>query len=369
MKPKILFVNHSSGLSGAPISCFNIMTHIKDDFIPLFATKEEGPLILKLKERGIKTYIVNPKFLYGLPCIIKFIKIINDNKINLIHLNSLTNICKYAGIAGYIMKVPIIWVVREDPMVKRSQKLKFWLKKIASKIIFVDHDTRLKLLGNEAQKKVEVIPNGIDVNYFKPEKSDFLNNLLKIDHNYTLIGFIGTIIERKGVKYLTEAFRDIKTTNNAVKLIIIGTYKEKYISYFKEIKKMVYDYSLENDIHFTGSIENVKDAINSLDIIVLPSLDERCSRTLLECIACAKPIIATNVGGNPEIIKDGFNGILIEPKNFKQIAHALNILITNKNMRNELGSYGRKLAENNFDLKININKMRNIYRQFSKNKN
>ena len=56
MEPKILFVNHSSGLSGAPISCFNIMTHIKDDFIPLFATKEEGPLILKLKERGIKTY-------------------------------------------------------------------------------------------------------------------------------------------------------------------------------------------------------------------------------------------------------------------------------------------------------------------------
>jgi len=142
---------------------------------------------------------------------------------------------------------------------------------------------------------------------------------------------------------------------------LIGDYQEKQKEYFQEIKKMVRDFGIENDVYFTGVITNIKDAINSLDIVVLPSLDERCSRTLLESIACAKPIVTTNVGGNPEIIKDGFNGILVEPKNANQLADALIQLIDNEELRDRFGTNGRILAENNFDINENIKRIKKIY--------
>ena len=361
---KILFVNHSSTLTGAPISCYNIITHLDSNLSPFYASKKDGPIITMLNERGIKTFIVNTKTHINILCIIKFLKIIKENKIELLHLNSLTNICKYAGIAGYIAHIPIIWFVREDPLANKSKKLKYWLNRLSSKIIFVDNDTKLKLLGNRIHKKVEVIPNGVDLAYYKPEKSNFLFNVFNISQNNLLIGYIGSIVKRKGVNYLIEAFGEIKPFYNSVKLIIIGTYLTKYKDYYNHIKEMIRKYNLEKDIYFTGAIKNVKDAMNCLDIIVLPSLDERCSRTLLECMACAKPIIATNVGGNPEIIKDGFNGILIEAENSKQIAEALKKLIENQNLRISLGTNGRLIAEKNFNIKTNMEKIKTIYQQF-----
>jgi len=186
-------------------------------------------------------------------------KIIKEHSIDVLHLNSLTNICKYAGIAGYLAGIPIIWFVREDPLAKKSQRLAFWLKTLSAKIVFVDNNTRLTLLGDKTHNKVEVIPNGVDLTYYKPEKSDFLFNLFGIDQNCILIGYIGSIVERKGVKYLIEAFKDIKDLYNNVKLIIIGTYITKYKDYYNHIKELVSKYNLDKHIYFTGAIKNVKE--------------------------------------------------------------------------------------------------------------
>ncbi len=359
---KILFVNHSVSLTGAPISCFHIMTRLGNGFSPVFATKENGPLIDLLKESRIRYYFIQDKGFLGLRYILEFIKIIKSERVDILHLNTLTPFCKYAGIAGYLLRIPIVWVVRENPMISRSRKLRFWLKKLSNKIVFVDHDTRNKLLPDFPNTRV--IYNGVDLEVFKPSKNDFLFNKLSIDFNSRLIGYIGSITERKGLEYLIKAMTLIKKNYNNIKLILIGGYKKDEYEYYLKIKRLIEKLSLKGEVFFTEIISNmvtIRDAINSLHIVVLPSLEERCSRTLLESLACGKAVVATRVGGTPEIIDDEINGILVDPMNERQLSEAILKLLLNEELRDKIGKNARIKAERFFDINENVKEMRELY--------
>lgn len=361
---KILFVNHTASLTGAPISCINIIANLENDFIPVFASSENGPIVEELNKLGIKSYIVAEKGILGFRYIARFLNIIKSEKIDLIHLNTLTPFCKYAGIAGFLKRIPIVWAVRENPLISRSRRLRFWLKRLSSKIIFVDKDTKEKLLDKEMSDKADVIYNGVALDRFKPFKSDFLFKTLNINPDEKLAGYIGLITKRKGIEYLIKAIPLIKKTyNEKFKVIIIGWHKSGDEAYFLEIKGLIKELSLEKDIYFTGMLSDVRDALNSLDIVVLPSLEERCSRTLLESLACAKPVAATNVGGTPEIIDNNINGILVEPENEKELADAVSRLLSDDGLRQKMGMNGRIKAEKLFDIKGNMQKIKNIYLQ------
>ncbi len=356
----ILFVNHSSSLTGATISCYELMMRLGNDFSSIFVTREYGPIIENLSKSGIDSYIIGEKGVLGFYYIWSFLKIIKKHNIKLIHLNTLTPFCKYAAIAGYLQRIPIVWVVRENPLISRSRRLRFWLTALASKIIFVDRDTQEKLIPNE-RNNVEIIYNGVDINLFKPAQSNFLFNRFNLESNKQLIGYMGLITRRKGIEYLIKALHLVKEKTDAIKLIIIGEYKQNDITYFAEIKRLIKDLSLENDVYFTGLLTDVRDAINSLDLVILPSLEERCSRTLLESLACGKAVIATKVGGNPEIVEDGANGLLVEPENEKQIAQAIIKLLGDHKLRHQMGENGRRKAENKFNMDIHIQKMKKVF--------
>jgi glycosyltransferase involved in cell wall biosynthesis len=268
------------------------MTNIGADISSVFVSKEDGPLISRLNDSGIRSYIVPRKGFQGMKYITDIVRIIRDEKIDLVHLNTLTPFCKYAGIAAKLTGLPIVWFVRENPLISRSRRLRFWLKLLSSRIIFVDNDTRGKLLGYGNPRKVNVVYNGIDLKAFKPYKSDYLFDRLDMVTDKKLVGYIGLLTNRKGLIYLLNAFRQVKEKYEKCALVIIGGHKrgdEQYVSELKERSKGM-------DIHYIGPLLDVRDALNNLDIIVLPSLEERCSRTLLEALSCEKPVVATAVG-------------------------------------------------------------------------
>jgi len=363
---KILFVNHASNLTGASISCLTLITGLGKEYEPVFATREEGPLVGRLKESGIKSYVLKDRGFLGITYMMMFLKIVRDEKIDLIHLNTLTPFCKYAGIAGFLKNIPIVWFVRENPLISRSRRLRFWLKRLAAKIIFVDQDTKEQLLGNDPTDRVEVVYNGVDTERFKPFESEFFLKKFSLQGDILLIGYIGQITERKGVAYLIQALPLIRRKTANFKLLLIGGHKAEDEAYVSMIKEMIRGLSLENHVCFTGVVEDVSSAINNLDIIVLPSLEERCSRVLIESLACGKPAIATRVGGTPEIIADGVNGFLVNPKDPEGIAEAALKLLEDRGLRMMMGKEGRTKAEKVFDLSKNLNTMRDIYRKIYK---
>lgn len=356
-------MNHTSGLTGAVISCFNLATRLGEDFEAVFVTREEGPIIERFRESGIKSHIVSEKGFLGLKYIRTFLDILKSEQVDLIHLNTLTPFCKYAGIAGSLKGIPVVWFVRENPLISRSRRLRPWLKRIATKIVFVDKETRRQLLGDTMAHNVKVVYNGVDLEHFKPRSSDFLHQKLDIDKDVRLIGHIALITQRKGLHYLIQALPIIKKRYDRFKLVIVGGYQTTERAYYDTILEQIRALSLENDVHFTGVLSEMSWAINSLDIVVLPSLEERCSRTLLESIACGKPVVATRVGGSPELVEDGKSGFLVDPESPDQIAKAVLKLLEDEGLSQEMGRKGRQKAREVFDIRDNTKNIREIYQE------
>ncbi len=257
-------------------------------------------------------------------------KLIKQNKYDLVH----AFFALPSGLIAMNTGLPYIVSVRGsdvpgfNPRLKpfyRTQQLMF--KQVCSKAKKVIANSEgLKQLTNKSWKKnVEVIPNGINTDEFKPIK----NKSKKI----TLIT-VARLIPRKGLNYLIKALQNINAD-----LIIVGEGPEK-----DNLKQLARKYKVHDKVKFLGYVKHNKlpELYGKSDIFVLPSLFEGMSNTVLEAMACGLPIITTDTGGTNELIKD--NGIIIEKKSSLEILNAANKLISDKKKLAKYGTTSRKIA-------------------------
>jgi glycosyltransferase involved in cell wall biosynthesis len=117
-----------------------------------------------------------------------------------------------------------------------------------------------------------------------------------------------------------------------------------------------------------GKKENIVNFLRSSDIFILPSLAEGLSNALLEAMACGLPVVATNIGGTNEVIKNGVNGILVEPKNSEQLAQAILSLMKNQKYAYRLGINARKTITEKYSLDLLSEKYVHLYCKLLKEK-
>jgi glycosyltransferase involved in cell wall biosynthesis len=200
---------------------------------------------------------------------------------------------------------------------------------------------------------IRYLPNSVDTCLFHPSK----------DKEENLVLFVARITFGKGLHVLLESLKDIKTR---ISLVIIGPPDYDY-AYFQEMQKRIY-FENKKGFHTVTYIgEQKEDSIakwcQKASILVLPSFKEASSIASLEALSCATPVIATNVGGIPEIVRNGENGILIPPNNVTQLVHAIQFLLDNKDKRVSLGLRGRQLVEQNFSYSVTVKRLVRIYEE------
>jgi glycosyltransferase involved in cell wall biosynthesis len=183
------------------------------------------------------------------------------------------------------------------------------------------------IISNITRSKIFIIPNGIDLSY--------IQNINSYERKEDpTVFFLGYLTKGKGVDDLIRAIPLAKKQVINLKLFIggIGPYMDK-------LKKMVMNLNLSDEVIFLGLLnEKEKFAfMKSMDIFVLPSYWESFPFVLLEAMACGKPIITTNVGGNPFAVIDDVNGLLIQPGNWEQLAQKLIYLFQNKKLIKRMG--------------------------------
>jgi len=168
--------------------------------------------------------------------------------------------------------------------------------------------------------KVFQVPNAIDISSLSPDE----------DRRYQKqIIFAGRLSKEKGIKTLIEICKNLP---NDLHVIIIGAGPE-----VENIKKIE---SVQNNIHYLGSKNHQQtiSLINGSDVLIQPSISEGISTTILESMACKTAIIASNVGGNLELIKDQESGILVEPTNHNMFCEKITELMLDKSLRNKLST-------------------------------
>lgn len=194
-------------------------------------------------------------------------------------------------------------------------------------------------------RKVIVIPNGIDLESFGKTECEDASACLKEygleENNYIL--FVGRLSVLKGAQYAIKAFKSMSLDHSNLKMVIVG--KGDFESSLRDLARGT------KSIVFAGHVSSLKIKKtlyeNSL-FVVVPSLYEALPMVVLEAMACGKAVIASDVGGIPMLISHGINGLLIHPGDSKSLEGAFRMLYNDENLRNRMGSLGRKILVEEF---------------------
>jgi glycogen(starch) synthase len=212
---------------------------------------------------------------------------------------------------------------------------------------------------NEA--KVRVVPNGVDPEKFKPlPNRETARKQYGLDDGESCVLFVGSLIPRKGLLFLIEAARKIIKENNRTKFLIVGEGPLR-----NQLQSTLNSLNLTGNFKFFGSVKDdlLPTVYNCADVFVLPSIQEGQGIVLLEAEASAVPVVAFNVGGINEAIRNGETGLLATRGKSNELADAIMRLLSDKALREKMGANGRKLVADNFAWDVCAQKMLHIYRE------
>ncbi|MCE5213366.1 MAG: glycosyltransferase family 4 protein [Methanobacterium sp.] len=238
-----------------------------------------------------------------------------------------------------------------------SMGLKYVLKS-ADKIVITQPnylESSAHLTGY--QEKIEVIPNGVDLDKFQPGK-------VSNDNDNRIIFFLSVLDEfhkYKGLDYLFNALKIVKNRLPDVKLIVGG--KGVLLSHYQEVAASL---GIKDNVLFTGFIpdEEISNYYSNANVFILPSissLQEGFGIVALEALACQTPVITTEIVGVAEDLKRIGGGIVIPPKDVEKLADAIINIMEDENLQKKMGKRGRKLVEEKYTWKIVASDMEKLY--------
>lgn len=207
------------------------------------------------------------------------------------------------------------------------------------------------LLNN---KKIVRIPNGIDIKFFRRIDKIEARKKLGINSNKKAILFSAHVAfnnHRKGTEFLKKVLNKFSQKDDYI-FIVIGIDSEKWRG---EIPLEVFD------LPFTTDEEKILLANMSADVVVVPSNVENLPNTILEAFACSKPVVAYNVGGISDVVKDEETGLLSAIDEVEMFYTAIKRILDSNSLKNKLGGNARKLIENEYSIEAEINKYLELY--------
>jgi glycosyltransferase involved in cell wall biosynthesis len=351
MKSKVLFILHlAPPVHGASMvgSYIQGSTLIKETFETFFINLSTANSLFDIGKTSFKKLVSILKLYFQI--IVYLVK----HKVDLCYLT-----INSFGVAWFkelfivaILKffmVPIVYHYHNKGV--RENANSFW-KKWLYKFQFSQTKTILlsSLLAEDisqfvAKKDIFICPNGI------PNSSNLIHENKPV--SLCQILFLSNLIESKGVYVLLDACKVLKDKNIPFRCIYVGGEGDVTVVQFEnKVKQM----GLQNDVYYQGKKYGIEKeiAFQDADIFAFPTFYhiETFGLVNLEAMKNSLPIISTNEGAIPEIVIDGINGYLVQQRNVEMLAEKLEILISNPELRNEMGQAGRKLYEEKFTLEI-----------------
>jgi len=223
---------------------------------------------------------------------------------------------------------------------------------LADKIVAINRSEVKRLISywRIPSEKVVYIPNGVDTTLFRP-----LNSVGKSDN---VILYVGNIVKDKGIDVLWKAYFRCKKRLKDLKLIIVGEGPLR-----RNLEKIVKLMGLSNSIKFLGRVahEELVKIYNVASVMVLPSRKEGLPLVLLEAMACETPVITTATEGAMDIVSHGIDGYLVPIGNVDKLADAIYTIISNPELREQMGKNARKKVERKFSWDIVKRLLKKVY--------
>ena len=314
--------------------------------------------------------VTNMNFPEGrnLGLLLKMIKYFKKERPGIVHTHNFYSEV-YGILSAKLAGVPVI-IHGTHGMRQIDKKNKIYATKFLS--LFTDEfltvsETLKKELIREtgiSQRKVKSILNGVDIDKFQKQIDiNKKKETLGIKTNMKVVGTIGRLVPVKNYKFLITAFSLLKKTFSDVTLLFIGDGPLR-----KSLQSTVNSQNLEKNVIFAGERNDVAAMLRIMDVFVLPSLSEGMSNTILEAMASGLPVVASNIGNNSKLIKDGETGVLVSINEPNQLSNAISGILSNPIKSITMGEAGYAYAKNCFSIEQMVNNYEKVYEYWVKRK-
>jgi glycosyltransferase involved in cell wall biosynthesis len=371
---KVLFLLNRYYDDGPGILIHSLVKQLKNYSIVeshTAALTSTGPLEAAFQEIDVPTRVIGMRGAYDLKRFLSLVRLLRREKFDIIHTN-LIRADIIGRLAGRCARVPIIlttehgihtWLVKGKMVEWIVRRLYRYTARFTDRIITVsDYVKERLILSGIPASKCQRIYNGVDINRYVPissdEKKDFRKYLADFEFE-NLIGIVANMVELKGHIFFIQAIPLILQRHPDSLFVFVGR-GPLQSSLEEDVKKL----GLSQRVRFLGKLLAVTPKlIASLDVLVQPSLTESFGLVVAEAMATGVPVVASRVGGVPEIVEDGVTGFLVEPQNPGELAAQVNYLLTNKLEAREFGEAGRKRVVSNFSIEYTAEEYYQLYRR------
>jgi len=314
-----------------------------------------GELENQANSKGIEVVLVKKRPGLDMTLLFRLARIMREKRIDLVHTHNMSPLL-YGTLAAKIAGIPAVINTRHGR--EKYQRSPF-IWNMNNAIVAISEDARHQMLRwNRFDKnKTRVIYNGIDVDKysFKGRGNEFKKSL-NLDSSTRLIASVARLSPEKDQFTLLNAFSRVLMRNCRTKMVIIGDGALR-----KELELYAEKLGLSKDVFFLGFRQDIPEILSGIDLFAVSSLMEGVSLTILEAMAAGLPIIATKVGGNPEVIVDGVTGILVSSKDPNAMADAIIKVLANAELAKSMGLAARRRVEEKFSLNRMANEYMDLY--------
>lgn len=332
---------------------------------------QEGSLASEVRNEGIPFVCLKAPGSWGPIASLRLFEWLRSNRVDILH-TYLFGFHLFAGLPARLAGVPVILSSRRGRAVTHWQKRRErWLDHLGNlfvdRVVCCSRESAQWTLEHEKiqQDKVVTIHNGIDESRFSPKPLSLeTRRRIGIPGDALLVGTVANFSAEKGYPYLIEAAEWVLKENPRAWFLLVG-----HGPLQEEIRRRAGRIPEHGRIIFAGCRSDVADLVNAMDIFVLASVIEGFPNVLLEAMAMARPVVATRVGGIPELIDSGENGLLVPSRDAEALAQGILSLIADRSRTVEMGAQGREKIKKNFNQERMVDQYEALYLSLLRDKN
>lgn len=364
----ILHLRDTHEIGGPGKTILETVSHIDNSrfklHIGVFKTrreKEDSPFVTEGRRRGFSVHSIDSFNQFDPRIVLGVIRLVNELGIDLIHTHE-TKSDIIGLMAARCSGRPVITTVHGWIFNTLKQRIYIGMDKKSlryfDRVIAVSEKMRNELLAcSVPRERIDLLHNGIVVeNYKNSGKRGFLNTLAQCAKNRPVIGTVGRLSREKGHRDLVIAVSLILKQGLDISCFIIGDGPER-----EHLEKLISDLSLQNNVFLTGYLREPQRAIEDLDLFVLPSYTEGLPNVVLESLLMDVPVIATRVGGTPDVIENGTHGVLVEPGSPADLAAAITDFSGDPKKYRLMAQAGKNQVITRFNFTNRTRQLENIY--------
>jgi glycosyltransferase involved in cell wall biosynthesis len=395
LKPTVLFFDHTAAMGGGEIALFNLVRSLNSKkFKAIVVLGADGPLADRMRAVAqtdilplAKSVASQKKDKLGLATLFRFrdmlnvstyifrlVRFIKDQKVDLVHTNSLKADI-IGGAAARLASCPVVWHVRDriedDYLPKPVVRIFRLLSHVMPNYVIANSAATLRTLHLRKGARSASIPSGIDLNGRSTVVHDGTSPGVLAEgngpHSGFRVGLVGRISPWKGQDIFIKAAALVNRRFPQARFLVIGAALFGEDQYDQEVRQLPGQLGIQDKVEFTGFQNDIKHAIADLDLLVHASTKgEPFGQVIIEGMAAGKPVVATNGGGVPEIVEDGATGILVPMGDVEAMAEAICQILSDPARAKEMGARSRQRVADHFTLEQTARRVEAVYAEISR---